>query len=331
MKTRFLVIAALGLALTFYLVSYAGLGAVLSAAAAVGWGGFAVLCLYGLAVFPVLGLAWYVLVPPESRRPPGVFIWARMVRDAAAEVLPFSQIGGMTVGVRTAMLDGLASSMAIASMIVDVTTEMFAQIGYIAIGILILSARAAQGPAERSVTLMFIVGLVAALIGGGIFVILQRYGHHWIANRVSGRLFPRALTIGTAVAAGLDAIYRARTRIAGSLALHFIGWFASGVGTWIAFRLIGQRVGLLPVLAIESLVYAARSAAFVVPNALGVQEAAYALLAPVLGVGREFGLAVSLLKRARDLAIGAPILIVWQAREGHRALRRKALSNGGPR
>src|SRR5256886_16477973 len=73
-------------------------------------------------------------------------------------------------------------------------------------------------------------------------------------------------------------------------------------------------------MAIESLVYATRSAAAFIPNALGVQEAAYAVLAPIFGVGAEFGLAVSLLKRARDIAVGVPILLIWQAVEGQRAL-----------
>jgi len=107
-----------------------------------------------------------------------------------------------------------------------------------------------------------------------------------------------------------------------STALHFVGWVASAIGTWIAFRLIGAHVDLASVIAIESLVYAARSAAFVVPNALGVQEAAYAVLAPLFGVGADVGLAVSLLKRARDVAVGVPILLVWQSVESRRALAR---------
>jgi uncharacterized membrane protein YbhN (UPF0104 family) len=74
------------------------------------------------------------------------------------------------------------------------------------------------------------------------------------------------------------------------------------------------------VVAIDSLVYAARSAAFVVPNALGVQEAAYAALSSLFGIGPELGIAVSLLKRARDIVIGVPILLLWQAMEGQRAL-----------
>jgi hypothetical protein len=58
-----------------------------------------------------------------------------------------------------------------------------------------------------------------------------------------------------------------------------------------------------------------------VPNGLGVQEGGYLVLAPLFGVGPEFALAISLLKRARDIAIGVPVLIVWQAMEGRRALR----------
>jgi glycosyltransferase 2 family protein len=69
---------------------------------------------------------------------------------------------------------------------------------------------------------------------------------------------------------------------------------------------------------IESLLYAARSAAFIVPNAVGVQEGAYVLLGAGLGLTPEMGLALSLLKRGRDLAIGLPPLAAWQLLESSR-------------
>ena len=77
---------------------------------------------------------------------------------------------------------------------------------------------------------------------------------------------------------------------------------------------------MVSAVAIESFVYAARTAAAFVPSALGVQEAAYMVLTPLFGVGAEFGLAVSLLKRARDIALGVPILLIWQAVESRGAL-----------
>jgi len=268
-----------------------------------------------LGLFVLLGAAWHVLLPGSPIAALKVFVWARMVRDAAAEVLPFSQLGGIVLGARAAILHGVPPPFAFASMIVDVTTEMLAQIAYIALGIAILSARAPQS----SLTMIFVIGLVLAAIGGGLFLALQRYGH-WMTEKLAARLVPRAVAPTVAIGASLDAIYRHLPRVGLSLALHFAGWIASAIGTWIAFRLIGVRVDLTAVMAIESLVYATRSAAVLVPNALGVQEAAYAVLAPLFGVGAEFGLAVSLLKRARDIAVGVPILLIWQAVEGQRAL-----------
>ena len=207
MKFRIVLIAALGFALALYLVMYVGLGAVFSAAIAVGWGGFAFLCLYALGLFLLLGAAWHVLIPGTSLTELKVFVWARMVRDAAAEVLPFSQLGGIVLGARAAILHGVSPPLAFASMIVDVTTEMLAQIAYVALGNVILSARAPQS----SLTMIFVIGLVLAAVGGGLFLALQRYGH-WMTAKLAARL-PGAAVPTAAVTASLDAIYRQLPRV----------------------------------------------------------------------------------------------------------------------
>lgn len=324
MKIRLVVLAILGVALTLYLIHFVGLGAVLAAAVAVGWGGFALLCAYSLGTFLILGLAWWVLLPDRPGRGNlWLFVRARMVRDSAAEVLPFSQFGGMALGARAATLDGVPATVAVASMVVDVTTEMLAQIVFIALGLGLLIARAPHTAAAASMTRVFSIGLAVAAIAAGLFLALQRYGHQ-ITARVASRLLPGGGAATAAATATLDVIYRSRGRVALSIALHLSAWIATAAGTFIAFRLIGVHVDLAAVIAIESLVYATRSAAVIVPNALGVQEAAYAVLAPLFGVGAQFGLAVSLIKRARDIAVGAPILILWQFVEGHRALTRGA-------
>jgi putative membrane protein len=327
-KFRVVIVAALGLALALYLVLFVGLGAVFSAAVAVGWGGFAILCLYALGLFPLLGAAWYVLLPDGSFARLRVFVSARMIRDSATEVLPFSQLGGIVLGARAAILLGVSRPRAFASMIVDVTTEMLAQIAYIALGLAILSARAPRYSFGMSVPTILGYGFALAVFAGGLFLALQRFGHRFI-GKLAARILPGAVAATVEVGDALDAIYRSAARVGLSAALHFGGWVASAVGAWIAFRLIGVRVDLAAVMAIESLVCAARSAALIIPNALGVQEAAYAVLAPVFGIGAEFGLAVSLLKRARDIAIGVPILLIWQAVEGRRALARGSAGNGG--
>jgi putative membrane protein len=319
MKLRLIAISALGVALALYLVMFVGSGAVFSAAVAVGWGGFAILCLYVLGLFIVLGIAWFVLLPDASGTNIWVFVRARMVRDAATEVLPFSQLGGIVLGGRAAILQGVPPTLAFASTIVDVTTELLAQIAYIALGLAILTVLAPRTANAASLTKVALIGLVLAAVAGALFLALQRYGH-WMTGKLAARLLRGAGTATAAVAASFDALYRPLARAGPPTPSHLPPRLASAIGTWIAFRLIGARIDLASVLAIESLVCAARSAAVFVPNALGVQEAAYTVLAPLFGVGAEFGLAVSLLKRARDIAVGVPILLMWQAAEGRRAL-----------
>jgi hypothetical protein len=87
--------------------------------------------------------------------------------------------------------------------------------------------------------------------------------------------------------APLETIYQTPLRVCLSFGLHLAAWIAGAGATWIAVHLIGLHTGLRAVIALESLVYATRSAAFAVPNALGVQEAAYSVLAPLLASGRR--------------------------------------------
>jgi glycosyltransferase 2 family protein len=319
MNPRLVVVALLGVGLAAYLIFYIGLAAVLSAALAVGWGGFALLLTLGLALFVLLGAAWHVLVQGITLSRFAVFVWGRMVRDSAAEVLPFSQVGGFVIGARALILKGLAPSVAFGSTIVDVTTEMMAQIAYVVLGIVLLVLRAPETAYTASLTGVLVVGVIAAAIAASLFIVVQRSGL-WITEKLGPRWLPEALAHATAVAAAIEAMYRAPARIGLSFAIHFLGWIASAGLTFLTFTLMGAHVDLAAVVAIDSLVYAARSAAFVVPNAFGVQEAAFAVLASVFGAAPELGIAASLLKRARDIAIGAPVLLAWQAMEGSHAL-----------
>jgi uncharacterized membrane protein YbhN (UPF0104 family) len=106
--------------------------------------------------------------------------------------------------------------------------------------------------------------------------------------------------------------------------LHLACWIASAAEVWLALRLAGEPLPWGAVLAIESLLYAIRTAAFVVPQAVGVQEGAYLVLGAAFGLTPEMALALSLLKRARDLVIGLPAIGVWQAIESNRLWRRRA-------
>src|SRR5262249_29317497 len=111
--------------------------------------------------------------------------------------------------------------------------------------------------------------------------------------------------------------------------LHFIAWVLGGLESWLILLFMGVPLGIGPVLAIEALLCAARGAAFFVPAAIGIQEGAYVLLGGVFGLPMETALALSLIKRARDIALGLPSLLAWQGAEFGRIWRHKTYRRAG--
>lgn len=312
-----------GLAVIAALVGYFGAGAVVRSLVAIGWIGFAAVCAIHLLLIAVAGVAWGALLPGARL---WQAMWARLIRDSAAEALPLSQVGGYVLGGRALTVAGVPATPTAASTIVDVTLEFLAQLVYTALGLLLLVRL--QPDSDAALPVLF--GLVGALVAAAIFVAAQRRGFALfdrLADRMAGFLGMDWVARGAAGAAALHEalgdIYRRRLRLWASFLLHLACWIATTIEVWLALRLAGEPLGFGAVLAIESLLYAIRTAAFLVPQAVGVQEGAYILLGVGFGLSPDMALALSLLKRARDLAIGLPAIAAWQAVEGRRLWRRR--------
>jgi putative membrane protein len=312
--------ATVGLTAIGALVIHFGAEAVVRSLLAIGLGGLATICLIHLALIAVMGIAWRALVPGT---PGWAFVWGRLIRDAGSEVLPLSQVGGTVLGARAVILAGISGSVAAASTIVDLTLEFFAKLAYTTVGLLLLVRLRPDLPVALPVT----VGTVVAALIAITFVVVQHHGFRLFDRFTSalGRGWADRTAAGAvSVHAELRRIYRHRARLWQGFFLHLTCWVASAVEVWIALRLAGRGLDFAAVLVIESLLYAIRTVAFAIPNAVGVQEATYILLGGAFGLTPEMAIALSLLKRARDLAIGLPALGVWQALEGGRLWRRLA-------
>ena len=309
-----------GLLLGTALVGYFGFGEVLHALLSVRWTGFLDLIVCQLGVIALLGLCWYALTPHSASLL--AFVWGRLIRDSSSEILPLSQLGGFVMGARAAMLLGVPGPVAVASTIVDVTMEMFAQLAYTALGLGILAWQKPDHPLIGWTAL----GLVVALLLAIGFVAAQRNGLGFVEpaiSRIAKQWAKGPAELRRPVHEEIRDIYRHPRALWLGGGLHLAAWIASSVQAWIALRFMGIDLGLGSVLAIEGLLYAIRSAAFAVPNALGVQEGAYVMLGAAFGLTPETALALSLLKRARDLAIGVPALLLWQMLESGRLLGRR--------
>ena len=319
MKTWPVLAAIAGVVAMAALVGYFGAGAVMRSLLAVGGAGFIAICAIHLALIAVMGLAWRALLPGA---PAGTLIWARLVRDSGSEALPLSQVGGYLLGARALALAGVPGTLAAASTIVDVTLEFVAQLAYTALGL----AWLIRLQPDSRVALPVLLGLAVAILAATAFVLVQRRGIG-LLDRIArhlGRGWAERGAAGAAVLHGaLADIYRRRRGLWTNFVLHLACWIASAVEVWLALRLAGEPLPFGAVLAIESLLYAIRTAAFVVPQGVGVQEGAYVLLGAGFGLTPELSLALSLLKRARDLAIGLPAIAIWQAIESTRLWRRR--------
>ena len=308
-----LLVLGLGILLLFLVLRQLNPATVLQSLSQVGWFGFAVVVITGLVLTACLGSGLYpLLTDAASLR---LMFAARQVRDSCGDILPFTQLGGIALGMRVLSLGGIAPARALAAGVVDVTTELMAQALFILIG-LALAAPAIRGDAQLGPYFGWLVaGAVLFAIGVMIFVFLQLAGSR-MAERVLA--VPKLGRGATAFREALHHLYRQRARVTLSVGLHLFGWCASGFWLWVIFQVLGKPIAPASAIAIQSLLEALRSATVFIPAAVGVQEAGYAALGALFGFAPETGVAVSLLRRGRDIAVGVPVLLAWQAAEARR-------------
>ncbi len=307
MRRVSVLLALLGIALAAALVLHFDACDVARAMMSIGWAGASLLLLLQGGLFCVLGLAWATIQPGIR---PRLLIWGRMVRDAATTCLPFSPVGGYLLGIRAVSLRGPAWTTAAAGTVVDVTAELTAQLLYALFGVVVLLF------ARPGSDLILPVGIGAAVALTLLTLALSQREHFGrvggaLSTRLLGRQAVHAATLGHEA----QRLCANHARLLAAVCLHLTGWLATGIGTWLSLHLLGLATALIPVLALEALLDAVVAIAFVVPGAVGVQEAGYLGLGAVFGVPPDLALSVSLLRRAREASWGVPILALWQWQE----------------
>lgn len=309
-----LLATAVGLGAGLWAIGRVGLADIVAAIAGMGWSSFGLFVLTLIPVIATLGLAWRASTEPQGRSPPVAFMWARLVREAANELLPFSQVGGLVIGTRVLISAGMAPARVYAATVVDLTTEMMAQAVLTLFALAALGAAVTgqtAGPEVARLAWVAAAGLVA--LAGGMAVAQRPVLR--LAAIAAGRLLPSAGVAIEAVRLELVRFGQRRSAMLAPFLWNLAAWFLSIGAAWVALRLLGVRLPFAAVLAIESLIFALRSTAFLIPAAIGVQEVGYLVIGPVFGLDRDMALALSLVKRAREVTVGVPTLLLWQLME----------------
>lgn len=242
----------------------------------------------------------------------------RWIRESVNSLLPVAQLGGNLVGVRLLARAGLPAAQGGAGVTLDLMLEAAAQATFTLAGLAALGATDLGGAAADWLR----VAVATTALGVAGLWLARRSGALRLARSGVGRLL---LLLPAGVAGGLrgvlaELIRLRRDRLALWRAglLHLLAWMLGCGETWLALAAMGRAMSWQAVLVIESLGMAARSAAFAIPGALGVQEGGFILVGGLFGIPADTAIALSMLKRARELLVGVPGLLAWQWSEWRR-------------
>jgi putative membrane protein len=277
--------------------------------------GWRLLWLVPAHVIPLacFAFAWQALLRHEDDSPGPIYLtWGAIVREAVAGLLPVARVGGEVVGVRLLVRRGVSAPTASASVIVELTLTMVAQVTFAAIGLGLLAEYPTVGHAVRVVMVGILVGVVAI---AAFTVTVRRWGRSVFAlfQRVIGALGGGEQVGGDPVRFHevLHAMYADRAAVFACGVWQLVGFVLGAFETWLALRLIGHPGDVRMAIVLESLATAVQSATFMVPSGLGTQEGGFLLFGAAVGLEPQAALALSLTRRMRQVLLGLPALLSW--------------------
>jgi putative membrane protein len=322
--------ALLGLAVATILIVHFGWRQVIDAALAVGWQGLAALIGIYLVCLLLCAVAWRIVIFDAPRHAILICLWARWLRESIGNLIALLPTAGEIAGARELALFGVRPGMAGASSVVDLTLELLSQIVFTLFGVALLITwyRGLEiGP-------WLVTGIAASAFALAGFILAQRKGLFRFLERLPERLDLKwawtVLPDAEGIHAGIQSIYQHRGRVLACGGVHLAAWVVGAGEAYVGLYFMGHAIAWPDALILESIAFALRTAAFVIPARLGIQEGGYILLGAMFGLSPEVALALSLLKRGREIVTGLPCLIIWQTVESRRlwARERSAKSSG---
>jgi putative membrane protein len=311
-----------GLGLIGWLFARYSFVGVLDVLAHAGAWGFVAIVAFHLSQMLFSALGWEVIArarsvaagsPGSLSSRPGLrdYLVLRWIREAVNNLLPLAQIGGEFVVARLLQRRGLRLAEAIGGTVADLLLEMSTQVLFTVLGVALLAHIAGRSDVSGLATRAL---WVAIAVVGGAFVALW-LGLAALIERAAlrmGRSFgwPASAELG-GLHVALVGCFRSLPRVALAALWHLISWLLGGLEVCLILHFLGTDIGPVPGLIIESLGQALKVIGFAVPGAIGVQEGGYVVVCRLLNIPPETAIAVSLIKRLREIVFGIPGLILW--------------------
>jgi putative membrane protein len=332
--------ALLGLALAVALMHRIGFSAITEVLSSAGSGIVLFVLAHALSLFAG-ALAWSRLMPKERRPGIGAVLQMRWIGESVNNLLP-GRLGGDFVRAMLAARRGLRSDEAGASVLVDVTLGLVSEIFLGALGLVLLAWLRPGPPLIGALSGLVLLGAVA-----GLAIAAERLGwlgelFRWVGrsrfappgepeavaqasapatkraqveSRRSWRaaLRRRVLADGDRLDRAVRTLYGRRRALVACGLLRLVVGVAGALEVWVGAAVLGHPLSPPAALIVGSLAVLVRSIAFGVPAGLGVQEGSFVVLGRLVDLPPETALALALMCRIRELALGLPGLALWAA------------------
>jgi putative membrane protein len=281
-----------------------GIGPVVSAIARTGWLLLAVI-FYHLIQTLSDAAGWLMLIPKRHRISMFISFFIHWVAESINNLVPTGRVGGDVVLTRIAVALGVPLQIATAAMVVDITVGVATKVVLLLVASVLLVTKTDRQD-------LALPAFVAAVLG--------------VSAKLAARLarspeWEPLIRSGEALDEAIRQVYTRRDQLAACCFFWTLSWFIACGEIWLTLWAVGWQTGFTTAVILETTVVAVRNAAFLVPGAVGVQEAGYVFIGSLLGIPGDIALALSLIRRTRELLLGIPGLIGWHLLETHRLLQ----------
>ncbi len=257
-------------------------------------------------------LAWRALLPRSTRPGIGTMVLLRWFRESLNALVPAGAIIGQAAAARRLVRHGVPADVAGATATVDMTVEGATQAPFTLVGVLLLLATQSDLHLAWTAT----IGVLLVTAAAVAMVAAQRNLPVHLAEATLVRLARRWPALPAARLADLQSsvlrLHADRWTLAKASCCHLAAWSLGAVEISGVLYLLGYIVSLRDGFIVESLTQALRSAAFMVPGALGVQEGAILASCSLFGVPPDAALTLALLRRTREVLLGVSGLWAWR-------------------
>jgi len=306
-----------GLALFIWSLKFVDISRVFKMLSDIGFGFVLIMGVYGLVTY-IDTVSWrYGFHPDQARRLNLLPLWRiRQIGEAYNVITPLGTVGGEPV--KAQLLKDhyhFTFKQGLASLVLSRTTFLTALILFFIPGIyLILSSEIVSGEFKT----ISLVGMAVFTTLIFLFFLFQVTGMLGVLASWAGRLFPKHrehsfLNHLQVLNTLMSAYYKEhRGRVMLSIFYALVGWVVGLSELYFAMHYLGYDPSFQELWIIEALIQLVRVGSFFIPMSLGAQEGGLILIFVAMGLTADLGLAVSFVRRIKELIwVSAGLLLGW--------------------